>query len=119
MRSRAAWMSASVGLSNPKHLLEDFTNGGERVELAGLDVVEQPAKLRVVADSELEMASGAGRRDLKHLLCQVGTTTPFELSFGREPRLVLFDLRPERVEALAADGLGEDDRRLPAGRRAE
>jgi len=41
MRSRAASMSVRVGRSNPEHLLEDLTNGGQGVEPALLHVVEQ------------------------------------------------------------------------------
>src|ERR671932_2915056 len=54
-RSRAAWMSASVGavrtaiaLLHLEHLLHDLSHRGQRVELAPLDLAEQPTKLRVL-----------------------------------------------------------------------
>src|SRR5207342_2009045 len=63
MRSRAASMSARVGRSNSEHLLEDLTNSRQRVEAAGLHVVEQAPQLRIVAHGQLEMAACPGRRD--------------------------------------------------------
>src|SRR5215204_6492042 len=55
-RPRAASMSASVGavaVRNPVHLLENLTHRGERIELARLHLVQQPAQLRLVGDGRL------------------------------------------------------------------
>ena len=118
-RSRAASMSASVvgRVANPEHLLEDLTNRRQRVELARFDVVEQPAKLGVVAHGVLEMTCvRAPTRPANTSCARLAYGAALELAFGLEPRAVLADLLPERVDALAADRLGEDDRRLPARR---
>src|SRR5436190_22684636 len=51
-RVRAASMSGSVGAvsvaANSEHLLQDLTNCAQRVELAPLNLVKEPAQLRVV-----------------------------------------------------------------------
>src|SRR5262249_50281387 len=69
IRPRAAWMSARVGLSiaHPEDLLEDLLDGCERVELAGLDGIEQAAQRRLLGDRLLDVHLRAGRRDGKHL----------------------------------------------------
>src|SRR5213080_358131 len=105
MRSRAASMSASVGRSNVEHLLEDLTNGRQRVEPARLDVVEEPPQLGIVADGRLEVASCARGGDLEDLLCEVRTPSPLELAVRLEPRAMLGDLLPQRLEALTPHGL--------------
>src|SRR5437667_9828680 len=119
MRSRAASISGSVGRSNVEHLLEDLTNGRERVEPARLDVVEQPPQLRVVPDRRLEMPPRTRRGDLEHLLRQVRPPPPLQLSVDLEPGPMLGDLLLELLEPFAAHRLGEHDRRAPAFGPAE
>src|SRR5438477_4298885 len=109
MRSRAASISGSVGRSNVEHLLEELTNGRERVEPARLDVVEQPRQLRVVPDRRLEMPPRTRRGDLEHLLREIRPPPPFELAVLLEPRTVLGDLLLELLELLAGHGLGGVD----------
>src|SRR4051794_4527597 len=60
IRSRAASMSAIVGavlVAKAEHLLKDRTHGAQRVELAPLDLLEQPRQLRIARDRRLEVAS--------------------------------------------------------------
>src|SRR5690348_10029785 len=118
-RTRAASMSASVGRSKVKHLLEDLTNRSQRIELAPFDVVEQAAQLRIVLYRQLEVAACPRGRDLEHLLREIRAAPTLELALGLEPRAVLGDLLPERVDTLAAHRLGQHDRRFPAGCRPE
>src|SRR3954452_25102112 len=51
-RARAASMSGSVGAvsvaANSEHLLQDLTHCAQRVELAALHLVKEPAQLRMV-----------------------------------------------------------------------
>src|SRR5439155_17215706 len=114
MRSRAASMSRSFGRSNAEHLFEDLTNGGQGVELARLDVVEQPPQLGVVPDGRLEMPPRAGGGDLEHLLREVRAPAPLELAVRLEPRTMLGDLLPQLLEPFAPHRLGEHDRGTPA-----
>src|SRR6478672_3964375 len=112
MRSRAAWMSVSVGLvvvANAKHLLENLTNRRQRIEPACLHVVQEAPQLCIVLDGELQMSSCPRRGDLEHLLREVRTAPALELTLRLEPRPVLGDLLPERLDALAAHGLRQDD----------
>src|SRR4051794_26302943 len=116
MRSRAALMSVRVGLvvvANAKHLLEDLTNRGQRIEPACLHVVQEPPQLRIVLDGVLQVASCPRRGDLEHLLREVRASPALELALCLEPGAVLRDLLPERADALTAHRLGQDDRRLP------
>src|SRR5579871_5036595 len=107
-------MSASAGaVMDSEHLLEYLSHGGERVELARLNLREQPPQLRVVGDSALEMPAGAARRDCEHLACEVRATPLLELSALDEERAVLLDLLPELGDVLPPHRLGEDDRRAP------
>ena len=106
-------------MSNSEHLLEDLTNGRQRVEPALLHVVEEAAQLRVVAHGQLEVPAGAGGGDLEHLGGEVRAAATLELTVGLEPGTMLGDLLPELLDALAAHRLGEHDRRRPALVRAE
>src|SRR5712691_1200720 len=116
-RSRAALMSASVGavraIAKLEHLLHDLAHGAERVELARLHLVEQPPQLRVVRHCVLEMLLRARGRDGEHLAGQVLAPLLLELAVGVEEGPVLLDLLPERLDVLAANRVGEDDRRRP------
>src|SRR3954469_25971104 len=66
-RPRAASISGSVGAvsvtANSEHLLQDLTNGAQRVEIAALHGVEQAPELRVARDCLLQMLLRAGRGD--------------------------------------------------------
>src|SRR3954465_2748950 len=82
IRARAASMSVSCGavvLVNVEHLLHDLANGRERVELAALDLVEQPAELLVVRNRTHQMCLCPGRSDSEHLACQVPPAARLEL----------------------------------------
>ena len=89
----------------------------ERVELAALDTVEQPPQLGVVGDRILQMAARARRRNREHLRREVAAAALLERAVALELRPVRLDRRPELVDALAAQRLGEHDRRLRRGRR--
>src|SRR6476646_6056182 len=119
MRSRAASMSARVGRSNSKHLLEDLTNSRQRVEAARLHVVEQPAQLRIVEYGQLEMAARASGGNLEDLARKVRTAPTLELTVDLEPRAMLGDLLPQRLDALTTHRLGEPARGAPALMRPE
>src|SRR3954447_6445203 len=98
MRSRAASMSASSGLANAEHLLEDLTNRGQRVELPLLHLGEQPLQLRVLAHRLLDLAARADRRNREHLVREVTAPALLELAFRVEPRAVLADLLPQLLD---------------------
>src|SRR5712691_10170210 len=83
IRRRAAWMSASLGpvlVANPEHPLHDLSHGGERVELAPLHLVQQPAQLGVVRDPVLEVRLRPRRGDREHLAGEVPAPPLLELS---------------------------------------
>src|SRR6266700_1960881 len=75
MRPRASSMSASVGAAltwlNPEHLLEDLTNRRQRVELAALHLVEQPAQLGLVSNGGFDVPARTNRSDGEHLLSEI------------------------------------------------
>src|SRR5262249_10925030 len=122
MRSRAASMSATVGavfVANLEHLVEDLTDGRERVELAPLHLVQQPPQLGVARDRALEMVLCPRRGDREHLGREVAPAPLVEAAVGGEVVAVRLDLLPERLDALAAQRLGEDDRRPPVELRPE
>ena len=52
-------------------LVQYLLHGAQRVELAPLNLVEQPPQLGVVGDDRLEMALRARRRDREHLAGEV------------------------------------------------
>src|SRR5688500_1756479 len=91
-RLRAASTSASVGaavVGNSIHLLQDLTHGRERVELAGLHLVEQTAQLRLVRDRRLQVRLGPARRDGEDLAGEVPAAAPLQppprLQEARDP----------------------------------
>src|SRR5581483_8030970 len=121
-RSRAASISASVGavaVANSEHLLQDLTNRRQRVELPGLHVVEKAPQLRALAHRVLEVLASACRGDGEHLGGEIAPAAGLELALRLEPRAVLADLLPQRVDSLAAQRLGENDRRPPPVLRPE
>src|SRR5476649_2564219 len=119
MRTRAASTSARVGAVlaraasglNVEHLLQDLTNGRQRIQLPGLHLIEQAPELGVLAHRLLEVAAGAGRGYREDLVCEVAAPAALELACRLEPRAMLQDLLPERAHALAPQRLGEHDRR--------
>src|SRR5579862_1258938 len=122
IRSRAAWMSESVGVvlvAKVEYLPKDRTHGGERVELSALDRVEEAAQLGIGGDDVLEMPPGAGRRDREYLrgemLRPALLQQPRRLEMGAMRR----DFLPEGFDPLAAERLGENHGRLPGRMRAE
>ena len=54
-RPYAASLSIGAGVIDPEHALHDLPHGRERIELAALHLVEQPAQLRIVGDRLLEV----------------------------------------------------------------
>src|SRR6476646_9175152 len=102
-------MSVSVGLGVlriAKNQIKNFTYRRQRIEPACLHVVQETPQLGIVLDGMLQVTSCPRRGDLEHLLCEVRATPPLELPLGLEPRPVLGDLLPERLDALAAHRLG-------------
>src|SRR5829696_9615203 len=103
MRSRASWMSASVGavrsvamgLRKMKDLLKDLTHGGERVELPPLYLVEQAPELRIVGHRLLEMRLRPAGGDREHLACEVSSPPLLETVLVLEVCAMLLDLLPE------------------------
>src|SRR3954470_5423947 len=115
-RRRASSMSVSVGavcVANSKDLVDDLADRGERVEFAALHLVEQPAQLGIVRDCILEVSLRARRRDGEDLGGEILAAPLLQAVPFLEERPVLEDLLPERLDVLAAQRLGEDDRRLP------
>src|SRR5690242_7226023 len=107
-------MSANPGaVMDVEHLLEYLPHSRERVELACLHLGKETPQLGIVGHSALEMLAGAARRDREHLAREIRATPRLELPTLREERAVLLDLLPERGHVLAADRLGENDRRVP------
>src|SRR5919201_3926081 len=116
IRARACSMSASWGavlVAKLEHLLEDLSNGGEGVELTGLDLVEEPPQLRVVGNRPLEPRLGAGRGDGEHLAREMLAAARVQEPVALEVGAVLLDLLPELGDVLPAGRVGEHDRRPP------
>src|SRR4029077_10947180 len=94
-RARAASMSGSVGAvsvaANSEHLLQDLTNCAQGVELAPLHRVEQPAQLRIVRDSVLEMPLCARGCDGEDLAGEIASPPLLELPRLLEVRAMRFD----------------------------
>src|SRR5712691_13206840 len=67
---------ASVKL---EHLLHDLADRGQRVELAALHLVEQPAQLGVVGNGVLQMRLRPRRRNCEHLAGQVAPPPRLQL----------------------------------------
>src|SRR5262249_3379511 len=104
---------------NPEHLVENLTDGGQGIEPPPLHLFEQAAQLGVLLYLFLEVPPCTRGRDLEDLRREIAPPALLELALGLEPRTVLLDLLPERVDAFAAHRLGEDDRRTPAVGRPE
>src|SRR3954447_18214708 len=104
MGPRAASTAAGGGavfVAKVEHLLEYLAHRGERVELAALDLVEQPPQLGVAGDGVLEVLLRADRRHREHLVREVPPAPLLEPPVLAEPRAMLLDLLPQRVDALA------------------
>src|SRR5688572_14730540 len=117
-RRCASWISASVGavsvaIPHPEYPLHDLTDRREGIELAPLDLAEQPAQLVVLGDGLLEARLGACARDREHLAGEVARAPLRERPGLLEMNAVGVDLAPELLDALAAHRLREDDRRVP------
>src|SRR5579884_1866219 len=115
-------MSASLGavfVANPENLAKDAVDRGQRVEPTVFYLVEQPAQLGILAHRLLEVAPRARRRDAEHLLCEVTPAPRLQLTLLLEPGAVREHLLPQRLDALAAQRLRQDDRRPPALFRPE
>src|SRR5437660_4600708 len=106
-------MSLSSGPVNVKHLVEDLTDGRERVELPALHLVEQAPQLGIVGDRVLEMRLRPGGRDREHLAGEVAAATLVQLTGFLEMRAVRGDRVPQFGDALASRRLCEHDRRPP------
>src|SRR5438128_9759561 len=112
-RDRAASMSARLGavrVTNVEHPLHDLPDGAQRVELAPLNLVEQPPQLGVALDGLLEVRLRAGARDGEHLAGEVPGAPLREKVVVLEVAPVLLDSLPELVDTLPAQGLGQHDR---------
>src|SRR5436305_11226758 len=106
-------MSVSSGAVNVEDLVEDLTDGAERVELPALHLVEQAAQLGIVAYRVLEMHLRPRGRDREHLAGEIAPATLVELLRLLEMGSMRSDLLPQLGHALAARRLGEHDRRPP------
>ena len=98
---------------DPVHVLEDLTDGRERVELAGLDAGEQLRELGLLRHRRLQVRLRPARRRGEHLAGQVLPPPLLEQSLRLEEASVLLDLGPELGNVLASHGLRQDDRRSP------
>src|SRR5918999_2465260 len=125
IRARAASMSASVGAVrvaiglHPEYLLHDLTNRRERIELAPLHLAEQPPQLGVLGDGVFEMSLGPGARHGEDLAREVARPPLGEGPARLQMTPVPGDPLPQLVDPLAADGLREDDGRVPLRLRVE
>ena len=102
-----------VAIADVEHALEYLAHGAERVELPPLHLVEQPPQLGIAADRALEMPLRAAGRDGEDLSREVRLSPLLEPARLLQERPVPGDARPELGHVLAADRLGEHDRRLP------
>src|SRR4051794_33285749 len=123
-RSRARSISGSPGavavaIVDPKHLLEYLPYRRQRVELPRLNLGEQPLQLGVVGDRFLEVAARAAGRDREDLAREVRAAPLLEPAALLEEGSVLLDLLPELRHVLAANGLGQDDGRVPLAAAVE
>src|ERR1700754_5121946 len=102
MRPRASWMSASVGpvsvVLNLEHPLQYLPHGGERVELAALDLVEEPPELGIVGHRLLQVRLRPCRGDREDLAREVPPPALVEQPVGLEVSAVLGDLLPELLD---------------------
>src|SRR4051812_39358842 len=94
--------------------LEDLRGRARRVEPARDDLVQQRREAVVLADRRLELRAQARRRQREHLGAQVAPAALGQRALGLDERPVLVELLHERLDALAADGLGLQDRHAPA-----
>src|SRR5262245_24118979 len=104
-RSRASWMSRTVGavcVANAKNLLHDLSNRGQRVELTPLDLVEETQQLGVVRDRVFEVLLRTRRRNGKYFSRKIAPAPLVEAAVALEERAVRRDLVPEHVDVLAA-----------------
>ena len=92
-------------------------HGGERIELPPLDAVEQLPQLGVAGDRRLEVPPRPRGGDCEHLGRQVAAPAFLERAVALEAGAVLADRVPETVDPLAAQRLGQHDRRLRRRRR--
>src|SRR5947209_5180720 len=109
-------MSPSVGavlVAKLEDLLHYLSDRRQWIELAALDLVQQPPQLGISFDRPLQMSLGAARGDCEHLAREVPPAAFLEAPVGLEVRPVLRDLLPQKLDVLAARRLGEDDRRAP------
>src|SRR6478735_5356333 len=67
-----------VRLRHPEDLAKNRTHRTQRVELAALDLFEQPHELRVLGDGGLEMPAGAGGGDGEDLGREISPTALLE-----------------------------------------
>src|SRR5437762_12524928 len=102
-------MSARVGavvVAKLEDLLHYLPDGAERIELAPLDLVEEPLQLRVALDGLLEMGLRAAGRHGKDLAGEVLAPPLVQPPVGLEERAVLLDLLPQERDVLVARRLG-------------
>src|SRR5919106_801302 len=125
IRARAASMSASVGAvrvaigPHPEYLLHDLTNRGERIELTPLHLAEQPPQLGVLGDGVFEMGLRPRARHGEDLAGEVARPPLGERAALLQMTPMAGDPLPQLVDPFAADGLREDDGRVPVRLRVE
>src|SRR5213592_4511498 len=106
-------MPGAVFVAKLEHLCKYFSNRRQGVELPALDLVEQPAQLRIIRDRTLQAGlrpSGGDREDLPR---EIVAPLLLEQALGLEKNPVLLDLLPQLRHVLAASRVRKDDRRPP------
>src|SRR6266516_3883994 len=101
MRPRASSMSANVGAARVakfEYLLHYLSDGGQRIELAPLHLVEEPPQLRISLDRALQVCLGPARSDGEYLAGEVLAAPLLEAPVRLEMRAVLRDLLPEDID---------------------
>src|SRR6185312_377807 len=94
-RARASWISLSPGavlVFKLEHLLHDLPDCCQGVELAALDLVEQPPQLLAAFDLPLQVRLRARGRDGAALAREVLAPALLQQPVGLEERAVLLDL---------------------------
>src|SRR5260370_40186454 len=100
IRSRAARMSASVGvvvvvaIGDVEDGAKDCTDSAQRVEFSALDRVEEPPQLGISDHGALEMPPRPSRRDSENLGREMLPATLLEQSPGLEVGTWRLDLLP-------------------------
>ena len=116
-RSRAAMRSASTGRRHdvrlPQDRRRDPVGCRQRVDLAALHRGDELRERRVLGDRALDLAARTRGCGGDHLAGEVAAPALLQPAVGLERVPPLDDRAPQRVDALATNRLGEDDRRPP------